>query len=88
MRKYIVKVFEVYVKDIEVMADDAQAAKEEANRILEEGGDDKCIEYSHTLDVDAWDITEVVDPCSKCRKCGETNCGNDTRNYTCLEDIR
>lgn len=25
------------------------------------------------------------DPCQTCRKCGETTCGNDTRQHSCWE---
>lgn len=26
-----------------------------------------------------------IDRCESCRKCGETTCGNDTKNYECFE---
>lgn len=29
--------------------------------------------------------TEQQDPCESCKKCGETTCGNDTKNYACYE---
>ncbi len=27
---------------------------------------------------------KIYDPCEKCKKCGETTCGND-KNYSCFE---
>lgn len=27
------------------------------------------------------------DLCNKCKKCGETTCGNDTTNHACFEEI-
>ena len=64
MRKYTVSIPEVHNTYITIdMEDDAtdEAIKDKANLLLESG--DYCsldaLEYSHTMDMDMWDISEV-----------------------------
>jgi hypothetical protein len=62
MRKYTVSIPEVHNSyitiDIEDDADD-QAILDKANLLLESGDYLDALEYSHTMDMDMWDITEV-----------------------------
>tara|TARA_R110000824_G_scaffold343783_1_gene530481 strand:- start:198 stop:437 length:240 start_codon:yes stop_codon:yes gene_type:complete len=62
MRKYTVTIPEVHNSYITIdMEDDAtdQAIMEQANLLLESGDYLDALEYSHTMDMDTWDITEV-----------------------------
>lgn len=49
-----------------------------------------------------WQLTDIIaecdeeveigehgfdDLCDKCKKCGETTCGNDTLNHSCFKEI-
>lgn len=35
----------------------------------------------------AYPVTWIDDMCDKCKKCGETICGNDTIDRSCFEEI-
>ena len=62
MRKYTVSIPEVHNSYITIdMEDDAddQAILDKANLLLESGDYLDDLEYSHTMDMDTWDITEV-----------------------------
>ena len=62
MRKYTVTIPEVHNSYITIdMEDDAtdQAIMEQANLLLESGDYLDALEYSHTMDMDTWDISEV-----------------------------
>ena len=62
MRKYTVVIPEVHNSYITIdMEDDAdeQAILDKANLLLESGDYLDALEYSHTMDMDMWDITEV-----------------------------
>jgi len=89
MKKFMVTVKEVYTREIEVEAESKEEAIEKANDVIEEGEDEINLEYSHTLDTDEWtaeEMEEGEDVCSKCRKCGENTCGNDSETYSCFEE--
>ena len=62
MRDVIVSIPKVHMSYITVAVDDDdddQAIKEKANILLESGDYLDALEYSHTMDMDMWDITEV-----------------------------
>jgi len=62
MRKYTVVIPEVHNSYITIdMEDDAtdEAILDKANLLLESGDYLDALEYSHTMDMDMWDITEV-----------------------------
>ena len=62
MRKYTVIIPEVHNSYVTIdMEDDAddQAILDKANLLLESGDYLDALEYSHTMDMDMWDITEV-----------------------------
>ncbi len=62
MRKYTVIIPEVHKSYITIdMEDNAtdEAIKDKANLLLESGDYLDALEYSHTMDMDTWDITEV-----------------------------
>jgi hypothetical protein len=62
MRKYTVIIPEVHNSYVTIdMEDDAtdEAIKDKANLLLESGDYLDALEYSHTMDMDMWDITEV-----------------------------
>jgi hypothetical protein len=62
MRKYTVSIPEVHNSYITIdMEDDAddQAILDKANLLLESGDYLDDLEYSHTMDMDMWDISEV-----------------------------
>jgi hypothetical protein len=62
MRKYTVSIPEVHNSYITIdMEDDAtdEAILDKANLLLESGDYLDALEYSHTMDMDTWDITEV-----------------------------
>ena len=63
MRKVTVSIPEVHMSYITLEVDDNdddQAMKEKANLLLESGDYLDALEYSHTMDMDMWDITEEV----------------------------
>ena len=62
MRKYTVSIPEVHNSYITIdMEDDAddQAILDKANLLLESGDNLDDLEYSHPMDLDMWDISEV-----------------------------
>ena len=62
MRKVTVSIPEVHMSYITLEVDDDdndQAMKEKANLLLEAGDYKDALEYSHTMDMSMWDITEV-----------------------------
>ena len=64
MRKVTVSIPEVHYSYITIEVDDNdddQAMKEKANLLLESGGYQDNLEYSHTMDMEMWDITEEED---------------------------
>ena len=77
MRKVTVSIPEVHYSYITIEVDDNdddQAMKEKANLLLESGGYQDNLEYSHTMDMDMWDITEEV----ICTSTDPTNHQGDT----------
>ena len=63
MRKVTVSIPEVHYSYITIEVDDNdddQAMKEKANLLLEAGVYNDALEYSHTMDMAMWDITEEV----------------------------
>jgi hypothetical protein len=61
MRKVTVSIPEVHMSYITLEVDDDdddQAMKEKANLLLESGDYLDALEYSHTMDMEMWDITE------------------------------
>ena len=63
MRKVTVSIPEVHMSYITLEVDDDdddQAMKEKANLLLESGDYLDALEYSHTMDMEMWDITEEV----------------------------
>ena len=61
MRKVTVSIPEVHYSYITIEVDDNdddQAMKEKANLLLESGGYQDNLEYSHTMDMDMWDVTD------------------------------
>ena len=63
MRKVTVSIPEVHMSYItlEVYDDTSdEGVKELANSLLESGGYQDNLEYSHTMDTDMWDITTVL----------------------------
>ena len=66
MRNVIVSIPEVHISYLTLEVDDdddAQAMKEKANLLLESGDYLDALEYSHTMDMEMWDITEEVCDC-------------------------
>ncbi len=60
MKKYRVSIPEVHHVTLELEADSEDEAKQQANRAIEEGLLDAYdIEYSHTMDLDEWSVTEM-----------------------------
>lgn len=60
MKKYRIRIPEVHYTTLELEADSEEAAREEANKAIEAGLFDQYnMEYSHTLDVDEWPVTEI-----------------------------
>ena len=77
MRKVTVNIPEVHISYItlEVYDDTSDdGIKELANSLLESGGYQDNLEYSHTMDMDMWDITEEV----ICTSTDPTNHQGDT----------
>ena len=77
MRKVTVSIPEVHMSYItlEVYDDTSdEGVKELANSLLESGGYQDNLEYSHTMDMDMWDITEEV----ICTSTDPTNHQGDT----------
>ena len=77
MRKVTVSIPEVHYSYITIEVDDNdddQAMKEKANLLLESGGYQDNLEYSHTMDMEMWDITEEV----ICTSTDPTNHQGDT----------
>ena len=77
MRKVTVSIPEVHMSYITLEVDyndDDQAMKEKANLLLESGDYLDALEYSHTMDMDMWDITEEV----ICTSTDPTNHQGDT----------
>ena len=63
MRKVTVSIPEVHYSYITIEVDendDDQAMKEKANLLLEAGDYNDALEYSHTMDMAMWDITEEL----------------------------
>ena len=61
MRKVTVSIPEVHFSYITLEVDDDdddQAMKEKANLLLEAGDYLDALEYSHTMDMEMWDITD------------------------------
>ena len=61
MRKVTVSIPEVHMSYITLEVDDDdddQAMKEKANLLLEAGDYLDALEYSHTMDMEMWDITD------------------------------
>tara|TARA_R100000781_G_scaffold106451_1_gene70486 strand:+ start:52 stop:249 length:198 start_codon:yes stop_codon:yes gene_type:complete len=61
MRKVTVSIPEVHMSYITLeVEDDAsdEGIKDKANELLEAGGYQENLEYSHTMDMDKWDITD------------------------------
>jgi hypothetical protein len=70
VRKVTVSIPEVHMSYITLEVDDNdddQAMKEKANLLLESGDYQDNLEYSHTMDMDMWDVT--VDNNSTYHKC-------------------
>ena len=77
MRKVTVSIPEVHFSYITLEVDDDdndQAMKEKANLLLEAGDYKDALEYSHTMDMEMWDITEEV----ICTSTDPTNHQGDT----------
>ena len=77
MRKVTVSIPEVHMSYItlEVYDDTSdEGIKELANSLLESGGYQDNLEYSHTMDMEMWDITEEV----ICTSTDPTNHQGDT----------
>ena len=53
-----------------------EGIKELANSLLESGGYQDNLEYSHTMDMDMWDITEEVCDCDEQMKEHEATSSN------------
>lgn len=60
MAKFIVDVKEVWTRSFEVEAESEEEAKDLANRAIEAGEEELSLDYSHTLDVDLWNVYKVV----------------------------
>ena len=61
MRKVTVNIPEVHISYITLEVDDTdddQAIKEKANLMLEAGDYRDMLEYSHTMDMSLWDVTD------------------------------
>jgi hypothetical protein len=59
MKKFIVGVEEVYITNVEVMAETYEEAIELAESLIAAGEEDlEAPEYSHTLDPEMWTVSE------------------------------
>lgn len=61
VRKVTVSIPEVHMSYLTVLADDEASdydIKELANLLLESGDYQENLEYSHTMDMEMWDVTE------------------------------
>ena len=88
MRKVTVSIPEVHTSYITLEVDDDaddQDIKERANVLLESGdyknasGEYTPIEYSHTMDMDMWDITDDTTVTCKCAN----NCEASSKDTNC-----
>lgn len=62
MAKYQVDVYEVWTRCMTVEAESEDEAKEKANKEIESGGDSMdCFDYSHTLDMNDWNVEKLID---------------------------
>ena len=82
MRNVIVHIPEVHMGYITVAVDDDASdhdIKEKANNILEAQDYQDALEYSHTMDMDMWDITNDITVTCKCAN----NCEASSKDTDC-----
>ena len=68
MRKVTVSIPEVHISYLTLEVGDAipdYEIKEKANDLLESGDYLDALEYSHTMDMDMWDVTDEVCDCDE-----------------------
>lgn len=59
MAKFEVTIYEVWARTLTVDAETEEEAKSAANTSIEAGDEDGLFEYSHTKDVDDWNVNKL-----------------------------
>ena len=82
MRNVIVNIPEVHMSYITLEVDDGASEwdiKDKANLLLESGDYKDALEYSHTMDMEMWDITDDTTVTCKC----DNNCEASSKDTAC-----
>ena len=82
MRNVIVNIPEVHKSYLTLEVEDAASdedIKDKANKLLESGDYRDNLEYSHTMDMDMWDITDDTTVTCKCAN----NCEASSKDTDC-----
>ena len=82
MRNVIVNIPEVHTSYITLEVEDNASdedIKDKANLLLESGDYKDALEYSHTMDMEMWDITDDTTVTCKC----DNNCEASSKDTAC-----